>query len=191
MPVNYREHHTLLFEQRSLIDFHQITTKKIIFRYNTFLYPCIYLVIFCSCFWPWHRNISAWQIDQVQKDEVLSRGGRGREGGPTEINLCSICQQLVLGRASLNQQNKLETRVPPFHYLWDEQACLLWGRCSKFQKVINCWTGGTNVSRQCKHLDVASSKNAGVGKLVQISRWQRILPGAAWASSPQNIKTLE
>ena len=35
-------------------------------------------------------------------------GGRGREGGPTEINLCSICQQLVLGRASLNQQNKLE-----------------------------------------------------------------------------------
>ena len=28
---------------------------------------------------------------------------RGRGGAPTEINFSSICQQLVLGQASLNQ----------------------------------------------------------------------------------------
>ena len=91
MPVNYREHHTLLFEQRSLIDFHQITTKKIIFRYNTFyihVYIWWYLVL------AFGHGTEIFPLDRLTKFRKMKfRPGVG-EGGRAALQKL-ICVQFV------------------------------------------------------------------------------------------------
>ena len=130
-------------------------------------------------------------VDQLTKLRKMNfgergRGGRGRQ--PAEINLSSICQQLVLGRAPFNN---LKTFYRGFHNIRPFHP----SQPKKLKKKNQ--DNKHNIDRQLyqnKLIIKEANKNARnlgekyrEGKLVQISGW-RSQPQAHGASSPQNLQ---
>ena len=131
------------------------------------------------------------QVDQLTKLRKMNfgergLGGRGRQ--PAEINLSSICQQLVLGRAPFNN---LKTFYRGFHNIRPFHP----SQPKKIDKKNQ--DNKHNIDRQLyqnKLIIKEANKNARnfgekyrEGKLVQISGW-RSQPQAHGASSPQNLE---